>query len=103
MQTKSLSFNDRFALGVTKVTSTMPTAYIFCAISLISLPAALASHDAFVIVSWISQSFLQLVLLPIIMVGQHVLGDKHDHSHRMHQQHSQKLDAILAAVAKDPR
>jgi hypothetical protein len=81
----------------------MPTAYIFCAISLISLPAALASHDAFVIVSWISQSFLQLVLLPIIMVGQQVLGSKHDHSHRMHVQHSQKLDAILAAVSKDHR
>jgi hypothetical protein len=36
------------------------------------------------------------------MVGQHVLGDKHDHSHRMHQQHSQKLDAIIAMMAKDP-
>ena len=74
MQPSSLSANQRFALYVTKVTGTMPTAYFFCAISLISLPAAVASHDAFVIVSWISQSFLQLVLLPIIMVGQQVLG-----------------------------
>ena len=93
-------FNERIAVTITRITATMPTAYIFCAISLVSLPAAVASHDAFVIVSWISQCFLQLVLLPIIMVGQKVLGEKHDHLHRMHVQHAQKLDAILAELQK---
>ncbi len=45
-------------------------AYIFAAIALISLPQAIASRNAITIVSWIAQTFLQLVLLSIIMVGQ---------------------------------
>ncbi len=45
-------------------------AYIFAAIALISLPAALRTGDAIVIVAWLAQTFLQLVLLSIIMVGQ---------------------------------
>ena len=47
-------------------------AYIFAAIALISLPSALKSGDLITIVSWIAQTFLQLVLLSIIMVGQNV-------------------------------
>ena len=45
-------------------------AYIFAAIALISLPQAIASKNAITIVSWVAQTFLQLVLLSIIMVGQ---------------------------------
>lgn len=78
MKTDQPSLNNRIAVSITRVTATMPTAYIFCAISLVSLPAALRSHDAFVIVSWISQCFLQLVLLPIIMVGQNVISASQD-------------------------
>ena len=47
-------------------------AYIFAAIALISLPSAIKSHDLIVIVAWVAQTFLQLVLLSIIMVGQGV-------------------------------
>ena len=47
-------------------------AYIFAGIALISLPKALQSGDSIVIVSWVAQTFLQLVLLSIIMVGQKV-------------------------------
>ena len=45
-------------------------AYIFAAIALISLPAAIRTGDSLVIVAWVAQTFLQLVLLSIIMVGQ---------------------------------
>lgn len=100
MKTDQPSLNNRIAVSITRVTATMPTAYIFCAISLVSLPAALRSHDAFVIVSWISQCFLQLVLLPIIMVGQKVLDEKHEHLHRAHAQHAQKLDAIMTELQR---
>ena len=48
----------------------MWAAYIFAGIALISLPAAIRSGDSLVIVAWIAQTFLQLVLLSIIMVGQ---------------------------------
>ena len=47
-------------------------AYIFAAIALISLPSAIKTGNTVVIVAWVAQTFLQLVLLSIIMVGQSV-------------------------------
>ncbi len=66
------SINDRIGLGITRRVGTMWAAYAFFALSLVSLPAAIASHDAIIIVAWIAQTFLQLVLLPIIIVGQNI-------------------------------
>lgn len=65
-------FNRKLGLGITTTVGTMWAAYAFCALSLVSLPAAIASHDAIVIVAWIAQTFLQLVLLPVIIVGQNI-------------------------------
>jgi hypothetical protein len=45
---------------------------VFAAIALISLPAAISSGQVIIIIAWIAQTFLQLVLLSIIMVGQSV-------------------------------
>jgi hypothetical protein len=56
----------------------MACAYLFAAIALISLPKAIASRDVIVIVSWVAQTFLQLVLLSIIMVGQQISSEKVD-------------------------
>ena len=65
-------FNRRVAEKITAFVSTMWCAYIFAAIALISLPAAIKTGDVVVIVAWVAQTFLQLVLLSIIMVGQQV-------------------------------
>jgi len=65
-------FNTKVASKITSGVSTMWCAYIFAAIALISLPAAIRTGDAIVIVAWVAQTFLQLVLLSIIMVGQDV-------------------------------
>jgi hypothetical protein len=65
-------FNERLAAKITGAVGTMWAAYVFAAIALISLPAALASGDPIIIVAWIAQTFLQLVLLAVIMVGQDV-------------------------------
>jgi hypothetical protein len=65
-------FNAKLALVITRSVGTMACAYLFAAIALISLPAALSSGQVIVIVAWIAQTFLQLVLLSIIMVGQTV-------------------------------
>ena len=65
-------FNTSLAAKITGAVSTMWCAYIFAAIALISLPSALKSGDPIVIVAWVAQTFLQLVLLSIIMVGQDV-------------------------------
>jgi hypothetical protein len=63
-------FNAKLAAKITNGVSTMWCAYIFAAIALVSLPAAINSHNLITIVGWIAQTFLQLVLLSIIMVGQ---------------------------------
>ena len=64
--------NTRVAVAITKSVGSMWCAYVFAVLALISLPAAIATHSPIVIVSWIAQTFLQLVLLPIIIVGQNV-------------------------------
>ena len=64
-------FNAKVALLITRGVGTMACAYLFALIALISLPDAIkAGRPA--IISWIAQTFLQLVLLSIIMVGQSV-------------------------------
>ena len=68
-------FNRRIAEKITSFVSTMWCAYIFAAIALISLPAAIRTGDPLVIVAWVAQTFLQLVLLSIIMVGQQASSD----------------------------
>jgi uncharacterized membrane protein len=69
---EGMSASDRLALLITKYVGTMWTAYAFAALTVISLPAAILSHDPIIIVAWIAQTFLQLVLLPIIIVGQNL-------------------------------
>ena len=65
-------FNTRIAVTITKTVGSMWCAYMFALLALISLPAAISSGSAIIIVAWIAQTFLQLVLLPIIIVGQNV-------------------------------
>ena len=65
-------FNSKVGLGITRSVGTMWCAYVFAALALVSLPAALMSGSAIIIVSWIAQTFLQLVLLPVIIVGQNI-------------------------------
>ena len=60
------------SLKITLVVGTMWTAYLFTLLTLVSAPAAFKTGDKIIIVAWIAQTFLQLVLLPIIIVGQNV-------------------------------
>jgi hypothetical protein len=71
-------FNRWLAVRVTNGVGTMWCAYAFAALALVSLPAAILSGNPVVLVSWISQTFLQLVLLSIIIVGQNVLAAASD-------------------------
>lgn len=65
-------FNAKFGLKITVVVGTMWTAYLFTLLALVSAPSAFKSGNSLIIVAWIAQTFLQLVLLPIIIVGQNV-------------------------------
>jgi hypothetical protein len=74
-------FNNRFASVITKGVGTMWAAYVFAAIALVSLPDAIRAFqrgDMVIAISWVSTSFLQLVLLPIIIVGQNVISAHQD-------------------------
>jgi len=65
-------FNAKVGLMITLGVGTMICAYIFAIIALISLPSAIKSHNLTIIIAWISSNFLQLVLLPVIIVGQNI-------------------------------
>jgi uncharacterized membrane protein len=67
-----LSLNDRIGLGITKRVGNMWAAYVFVLLTLVSLPAAIMSGNTVIIVGWVAQTFLQLVLLPVIIVGQNL-------------------------------
>lgn len=70
-------FNDWLAIKITNVVGTMWCAYAFAALTLISLPEAIHGGVA-TLIAWIAQTFLQLVLLSIIMVGQNIASEKSD-------------------------
>lgn len=78
-------FNKKVALGVTGFVGSMTAAWLFCLLALLSLPAVLTQAfglhffphwlvavGLIALVAWIAQTFLQLVLLSVIMVGGNV-------------------------------
>jgi len=74
-------FNAAIAVLITKAVGTTWAAYLFALIALVSLPqawSAFLAGDTVVGITWLSQSFLQLVLLPVIMVGQRVISKSQD-------------------------
>jgi len=75
-QLAAAGINKRIAVGLTKRVGTMWTAYSFAVLAIIGLFAILGllTPVVAILVAWLSQTFIQLVLLPIIMVGQNVLG-----------------------------
>lgn len=79
------AFNKHVAIKVTNFVGSMTCAWIFSVLALVSLPAVLATAFGLTIfphwlvavglialIAWIAQTFLQLVLLSVIMVGQNV-------------------------------
>jgi hypothetical protein len=71
-------FNAKVGLKITVIVGTMWTAYLFTCLALVSAPSAFGTGNTLIIVAWIAQTFLQLVLLPIIIVGQNVLAKAAD-------------------------
>jgi len=84
-------FNGWLAVSITNIVGTMWCAYAFAGLALISFPAALRAGTA-PLIAWIAQTFLQLVLLSIIMVGQKVAAAKSD---RQLEQTYRDAEALL--------
>lgn len=92
--------NGRAGLVITAAVGTMWCAYIFTAVALISLPAAISSHSTTVIIAWLSSNFIQLVLLPVIIVGQNAQSRAAD---ERSIQTYQDAEAILHEVTEIQR
>ena len=72
-------FNTWLAVNVTRSVGTMWAAYAFTLIAVAGTAAVLTGSAFWTAVSvLISQTFLQLVLLPIIIVGQNVISASQD-------------------------
>lgn len=81
-------FNDKLAIFITNKVGTMYCAYLFAVLGIMGIIGALTGNvELVLIVGAISGYFLQLVLLPIIIVGQNIQSQKHDSLHK-------KIDAI---------
>lgn len=65
-------FNAKTAVLLTKAVGTMWMFWLFNGIAFVSLPAAIKSGDLTILIAWVSSNWLQLILLPALMVGQAV-------------------------------
>ena len=70
-------FNSAVALGITKAVGSMWCAYAFTVLALIGLPGAIQT-GVLGIVQWVAQTFLQLVLLSVILLGQNIQAQASD-------------------------
>ncbi len=105
-------FNRLVGVKITNAVGTMACAYLFTLIALVSFPSAIRTGSVIVIISWIAQTFLQLVLLSIIMVGQNVQAQASDkrseetykdaeavlHEATQIQEHLESQDALLTQL-----
>jgi hypothetical protein len=69
---KERNFNDKFAVWIGTHVGTMYCFYLFNVIALLSAKSAFATHNLVPIVNWISSNWIQLILLPAIMVAQNI-------------------------------
>ena len=119
VETPYQRFNKRIAVGITDRVGTMTGAYCFVLLAFVSLPAVLSAFGPFkhtfphwmtsvsliALVAWVAQTFLQLVLLPIIIVGQNVHAEASDARSKMTFENTamlvNKLDVHTEGGIKD--
>lgn len=93
------AFLDRIGLWITSAVGSMWCAILFAIIAFTGLPDALHTGT---FVPWLAQSFLQLVLLSVIMVGQRLQSAQTEtlirETHDWTQEQTADLIAILDAL-----
>ncbi|HZQ29583.1 MAG TPA: hypothetical protein VFA93_00715 [Patescibacteria group bacterium] len=87
-----VGFNGRIASVVTIAVGTMWTAYLFAGLAFVALPEAISKGSLTVLINWLSSNFLQLVLLPVIIVGQQIQAKASD---KQAEQTYKDAEAIL--------
>ncbi len=69
---KEKTFNDNFAIWIATHVGSMYCFYLFNVIAFLSAKSAFQTHNLVPIVNWVSSNWIQLILLPAIMVAQNV-------------------------------
>ena len=77
------NLNGRVAILLTRAVGTMWCAYAFGVLALVALPEAVGQGSLLPFIDWLSQTFIQLVMLSVIMVGQSILGKAADRRSEM--------------------
>ena len=72
VKTTLAGWNRVLAIRAVGLVGSMACFWVIAALAVVSLPAALASGSALIVVSWAVQTFFQGASLPVIMVGQDV-------------------------------
>jgi hypothetical protein len=83
---ESVGLNGKIALVLTTIVGTMWCAYAFALLAFVALPFALpgakqgdvTTGGVLQMIQWVSQTFIQLVMLSVIMVGQNLLSRASD-------------------------
>jgi cytochrome c biogenesis factor len=95
------AFNERVALIITEAVGTMACAYVFAGLALVSLPAALGTGSLIIIVAWTAQTFLQLVLLSVILLGSKLATARTEATiNATHEETAQALAHLSHVVAE---
>lgn len=96
------SWLDKMAVKITGAVGTMWCAIIFTLIAVISLPDIIAevaaNHTIDPIIQWITQTFLQLALLSIILKGQNIASEKQEHIIRQIEENTAKTEAAAERI-----
>jgi hypothetical protein len=99
-------FNRAVGIGIANGVATMWCAYAFAVLALVSLPAAIQASfltggfKPLPIVTWIAQTFLQLVLLSVILFGQNMQSEKADARGEATYRNTQAAEGQFAEILR---
>jgi len=71
-------FNQKFAVWIGRHVGSMYCFYLFNVIAFLSFKSAIETHNLVPIINWVSSNWIQLILLPAIMVAQNVAQEATD-------------------------
>lgn len=95
-----LSKTDKLALHITKIVGTM--SFFYVCLALVTIP--LVFHSALPVIQYVSSGYLQLILLPLILVGQNLQGRhaelRAQHDYETNVKAEKEIESILLHLEK---
>ncbi|MDE2022447.1 MAG: hypothetical protein KGI71_06065 [Patescibacteria group bacterium] len=88
-------FNNWFAVWLGNMLSSIAFFYVCVVLDAIELGPVIAAHDVIVWCTYLSQTVIQLIALPILGVMQRIGNDNHATTHAHHERHAAKIDRLI--------